>query len=806
MEIDNRERFKMRDIYKIKNHPECHRDAVVQGSNYRFTVLTSRLIRLEYNNKGLFEDRVTQTVLNRNFPVPQFQVIDKENSLEIITDNVHMIYNKGKFTKIGLSFQVRGNVTNYHSIWNFGEETTDLKGTTRTLDHADGKIPLEHGLISKNGFSVIDDSHSLIISEDGWVVPRDEETIDFYFLGYGHRYQECLKDFYTLCGKTPLLPRYTLGNWWSRYHKYTETEYKELMKRFEKEQIPFSVAVIDMDWHLVDIDPKFGSGWTGYTWNKDFFPDPEGFMNWLHENHMKITLNVHPADGVRSFEDNYIKMAKALGINYKEREKINFDITDEKFLDAYFQYLHNPLEDEGVDFWWIDWQSGNLSKIPRLDPLWMLNHYHYLDSKRRGTRQLIFSRYSGFGSHRYPIGFSGDTVISWESFDFQPYFTANASNAGYGWWSHDIGGHMHGYKDDELCTRWIQFGVFSPIMRLHSTDNSFNGKEPWNYNKISELAIKKYLKLRHELIPYLYTMNRYASREGKPLLRPMYYLEPEQPETYEVPNEYYFGTELITCPITKPIDKRASVAKVNAWIPKGIWFDFFKGRIYTGNRMISLYRGIEDIPVLAKAGAIIPMADLTEYTNQVNNPEALEVRIFAGDNGQFHLYEDFGDTVEDLDENWSDTIMSFNWSENPEFIIGSPKGNISVLPKKRSFKLKFYGITNNNILLKINDIEVESSVIYDDKMHLLTVHIPKVDILNKITIRFLNKTEVANNNIVSEAYEFLHNCQIEYDLKSNIYNYIKEAPNSISAISSLAALNLEPTIFGALCEILSAKY
>ncbi|WP_341465711.1 TIM-barrel domain-containing protein [Clostridium pasteurianum] len=311
----------MRVIYKMKTHPECHRDAVVQGSNYRFTVLTSKLIRLEYNSKGLFEDRATQTVLNRNFPVPQFEIIDKENSLEIITDDVHMIYNKGKFTKSGLSFQVRGNVTNYHSIWHFGEETTDLKGTTRTLDHADGEIPLEHGLISKNGFSVIDDSHSLIISKDGWVVPRNEETIDFYFLGYGHSYQECLKDFYTLCGKTPLLPRYTLGNWWSRYHKYTETEYKELMKRFEKEQIPFSIAVIDMDWHLVDIDPKFGSGWTGYTWNKDFFPDPEGFMNWLHKNHMKITLNVHPADGVRSFEDNYIKMAKALGINYEKGEK-----------------------------------------------------------------------------------------------------------------------------------------------------------------------------------------------------------------------------------------------------------------------------------------------------------------------------------------------------------------------------------------------------------------------------------------------------------------------------------------------------
>lgn len=795
----------MREIYKIENHPECHKDAVVQGEKYRFTVLTSKLIRLEYSDKGIFEDRATQTVLNRNFPVPKFQVLGKDESLEIITEHVHLIYDKGKFTKSGLSIQVRGNITAFHSVWHFGEETTDLRGTTRTLDNANGEIPLEHGIISKNGFSVIDDSHSLIISEDGWVVPRDEETIDFYFLGYGHNYEECLKDFYTLCGKTPLLPRYTLGNWWSRYHKYTESEYKELIEKFKREEIPFSVAVIDMDWHLVDIDPKFGSGWTGYTWNREFFPKPKEFMDWLHENNLKITLNVHPADGVRSFEDKYIQIAKALGIDYTKGEKINFDITDEKFLEAYFKYLHNPMEDEGVDFWWIDWQSGNLSKIPGLDPLWMLNHYHYLDMKRRSIRPLIFSRYSGFGSHRYPIGFSGDTVISWESLDFQPYFTANASNAGYGWWSHDIGGHMKGYKDDELCTRWVQFGVFSPIMRLHSTDNPFNGKEPWNYNKISELTMKKYLKLRHELIPYLYTMNRYASREGKPLLRPMYYLEPEQPETYEVPNEYYFGTELIACPITKTIDRSAAVAKVNVWIPKGLWFDFFNGRIYTGHRIASLYRGIEDIPVLAKAGAIVPMTDLTEYTNEVNNPKALEVKIFAGDNGEFHLYEDAGDTAEDLDENWADTIMKLNWSEHPEFIIEAAKGNISVLPEKRSFKLKFLGLTDSNISLKINNREIEVVSTYDSKMHMLTVEIPEVCIHDKITVNFNDKIRVADNNIVSEVYKFLDNCQIEYELKSNIYNYVKEAPNSLSAISILQSLDLEPMIFGALCEILSAK-
>ncbi len=129
-------------------------------------------------------------------------------------------------------------------------------------------------------------------------------------------------------------------------------------------------------------------------------------------------------------------------------------------MNAYFDILHKPYEKDGVDFWWIDWQQGRKSDVNGLDPLNALNHYHYLDNAENGDIPLILSRYGGIGSHRYPLGFSGDTAISWKVFDFQPYFTANAANAAYTWWSHDIGGHHMGYRDDDLYIRWLQFGVF----------------------------------------------------------------------------------------------------------------------------------------------------------------------------------------------------------------------------------------------------------------------------------------------------------------------------------------------------------
>ena len=793
----------MEELYRIKTEGHAEDAAIIQGEKYRFTVLTEEMIRLEYCEDGQFEDRATQCVIDRKFKVPEYQVIENEESLEIITDKIHLVYNKQKFTDYGLSVQVRGNISVYHSIWHFGEEATDLRGTARTLDEADGAIELEHGIISRFGYGILDDSRSLVITEDGWVEPRKEDCIDIYFLGYGHEYEHCLKDYYHLTGKTPLLPRYALGNWWSRFYRYNDQEYKALMTRFEKEEIPFSVSVIDMDWHLVDIDPKYGSGWTGYTWNKELFPDPKEFMTWLHDHGLKVTLNVHPAGGVQAHEEKYKEMAEAMGRDWEKEEPVNFDVTDQKFLKAYFEYLHHPNEEEGVDFWWLDWQQGGLSKIPGLDPLWMLNHYHYLDSGRRGKRRLTFSRYAGMGSHRYPVGFSGDTIISWESLAFQPYFTANASNVGYGWWSHDIGGHMKGYRDEELSTRWIQFGVFSPIMRLHSSNSAFTGKEPWNYNAVSENIMKRYLKLRHEMIPYLYTMNYHASHDGQPLIRPMYYLEPEQPEAYEVPNEYYFGTELVVCPITEPTDKAAGTACVKAWIPEGKWYDIFSGLKYDGGRMLELYRSLEDIPVLAKEGAIIPLTDLTEYTNSVENPKELAVKIVPGKKNAFILMEDTGDTCEDKEESWAQTKLE--WINENEFIIHPANGNLDVIPKRRTWKMEFYGIADvYNLEVTVGGKAIETERIYDDKRHICQVNIPETEVTEQITISFSKGYLLRENNKPAEIFALLYQAKIEYEVKEKIYAYMKEGKTSSEMLGIIQAMHLPDSVYGMSSEVLLA--
>jgi len=786
--------------YQLQVKPVAKKEAVIRGEKYRFTVLTDRLIRMEYQEEGCFVEQATKTVLCREFPVPKFQVSETEDKLEIITDALHLYYDKKPFSAVGLYICLKEGLSVSDSIWNYGDEIRDLKGTARTLDNADGAIELEPGLMSVEGYTVLDDSDSPVLLDDGWIAVREKDGQDIYFFGYGHDYIRCLQDFYKLSGATPLLPRYTLGNWWSRFYPYSEDSYLKLMEQFSQKDIPISVSVIDMDWHITKVPKKYGSGWTGYTWDRELFPDPKRFMEKLHQMGKRITLNLHPADGVRAFEEAYLPMAKELGVDYENEEKIPFDVTSRAYMDAYFKYLHHPHEEDGVDFWWVDWQQGSVSRTKGVDPLWMLNHLHFMDSGRNGKLPLTFSRYAGVGSHRYPIGFSGDTFSTWESLQFQPYFTANASNVGYSWWSHDIGGHQKGRRDDELVVRWIQYGVFSPIMRLHSTANEFYGKEPWNYNMIAEKSITEFMRLRHKLVPYLYSLNYRTNREGIPLVQPMYYKHDVR-EAYQVPNEYYFG-DMIVCPITQPADQETGLAEVDAWIPEGTYIDFFTGQVYRGKGRKLLYRNLETIPVLVPVGTIIPLAVDYEHSC-VENPSELDILVFNGADGSFDLYEDdCSETVgmEPVITTFSfkagkEAVLSMKVSENPE----------GVIPKNRSYHVRIRGIRQlKSVEYHVDGQKVQVETGYDQAMQEAIISITGEEI-KEFTCQIKCHSEVVQSERKEVIRKFLHRAQIEYDTKEKIYNILQEESDVRRVCARLQELRLKHELFGAILEQLTSE-
>lgn len=680
--------------------------AVITAPHVRFTVLTPRLLRLEYSPTNQFEDRPSQAFWYRQQPVPKFDITQTAELVVIETDALKLTYRVSEAGFTADTLQINGD----GFTWHYGEQNSgNLLGTYRTLDDISGNTPLEQGILSTDGWVVVDDSKALVFNQNSWLEPRQaaEGTVDLYFFGHGRDYQGALNDYTNLTGRVPMFPRYVLGNWWSRYWAYTQEELRSLMREFKQRKIPLSVCIIDMDWHITDT--PYHSGWTGYTWNKELFPDPQEFIQWLHEQGLRTAMNLHPAEGVAPHEAQYEAMAKRLGIDPASEQIIDFDIADPKYANAYLEELHHPHEADGVDFWWMDWQQGEVSGLRGLDPLWWLNHLHFLDSGRDGQRRpFIFSRWGGLGNHRYPIGFSGDTHVDWPSLEFQPYFTSTAANVRYGWWSHDIGGHCMGIEDAELYARWVQYGVFSPIFRLHSTNNPFHDRRPWGFNAETERVSVAAMRLRQALIPYLYSMMWRDHTENIALIQPMYHLYPELEEAYVCPQQYTFGSELIAAPYVKPAEPALGLSRQVVWLPEGDWYDFTTGQYYFGGRWQTIYGKLSHIPIFAKAGAIVPLAAEQPWS-ETGNPAVFEVRLFAGDDNQLTLYEDDGMTVDYLQNEYATTKLEQAWYEQSlDITINPAQGDLTHLPETRTWRLEIFGITSPSELTVTIDGEAQN--------------------------------------------------------------------------------------------------
>ena len=801
----------MKPLYQIKTQPEAQKANVIQSGKLRITILTAALVRLEWSEKEIFTDRPTQVVLFRAFDGVSFirQEAGGETCLE--TEELIIHYREADNLRDALYITLKNPpaswnvITGLNDRWRYSDDVNALPGTARTLDNADGAVALEKGIISRDGFSVLDDSKSCLIKEDGSLEPRRERnSIDLYFFGYGHNYKTCLADYFKLTGKPPLLPRWALGNWWSRYHRYTEQEYLELMETFAREKIPLSVAMVDMDWHVTKIDKSIGSGWTGYSWNKELFPHPESFLSELHKKGLKVSLNVHPAEGVGRHEKAYSEMAAALNIK-ADGKTIPFDIANPRFTEAYFEKLHAPLEKEGVDFWWVDWQQGEKSSVEGLDPLWLLNHYHYLDNAKNGKRPLILSRYCGPGSQRYPVGFSGDTVISWKSLAFQPYFTASAANIGYGWWSHDIGGHMLGTYDEELQVRWVQAGLFSPVMRLHSSSSRFNHKEPWKYDATEADIIKKMLVFRHQLLPYLYTMNWRFYKCGLPLVLPLYYEYPEEKEAYSKPDEYFFGSQLLCAPVTEKEFPDLKLAAVEVWLPAGQWTDIFTGLSYRGGRNLTMYRPLDSIPLLLKEGGILPLASKTSVEKKELYPQDFDLYISAADrkiNNSFELYEDDGESLSYQDGKYACTEFIFEGGNTCRLKICPAGDKYNLLPEKRSYNLHLFNAEEPlSVFLMEDGKEKKIDFEYQPLMRKVCI---KVEVTGSQGLEIYFQGKKRNAHIKRErAAAILDKARIDFLRKERIFEIIEKwEEKPLTVCQQLLMIKEDEKIIEALLEVL----
>lgn len=695
----------------VADNPKADAKAVVTSGNARFTVLTPQLIRMEWSADGQFEDRATLTFVNRETPVPEFKVRESKSKLTITTPALTLTYLKnGKFSDKNLKavFTLNGKEV----VWTPGmENPQNLLGTTRTLDGADGsklKEPMEQGILSRAGWSLIDDSQRHVLTPDGseweeWVEARPEgDRQDLYLFAYGHDYKQALADYALVAGRAPMPPKYTLGYWWSRYWQYSDNEFVDLVNKLKSMDVPIDVLIVDMDWHETwglrkSNSPKdeYGQriGWTGYTWQKELFPSPANFLKWTENEELKVALNLHPASGIQPYEAVYDDFTKEYGWSEKGKS-VPFKIDERKWADAYFKTVLEPMERNGVDFWWLDWQQWKESKYtPGLSNTFWLNHtfFNHAERQNPGLRPFIYHRWGGLGSHRYPLAFSGDTYATWPMLAYLPYFTATASNVNYGWWGHDIGGHMfhktQKATDPELYTRWLQYGVFTPIFKTHSTKDPRIERCIWCFPDHMFL-MRDAIRLRYTLAPYIYNAARENYDTGVGMCRPMYYDYPESDKAYETSEQFMFGNDILATTITQPVDSITGLAPRTIWFPEGAWFDCATGSMYEGGRTEELHYTLAENPHYAKAGSIIPMNPAT-VKNLQQPCDTLVLTFIPGGDGQLRHYEDDG-MSQQYKTNYAVTTVSKKQEGNTVRVRISPReGSFAGASDSRSYELRF---------------------------------------------------------------------------------------------------------------------
>lgn len=757
----------MKPYFEIKDYDDAKSldKAIIKGEKYRITILSDILLRLEWSDTGTFEDRPTELALNRHFDVPKFMKKDDENFLVITTSYFKLEYQKNKpfwGTKLAPDQNLKISLNKTDKIWFFGAaEARNFKGTSVSLDDQNGSASYNKGLYSTDGFVSIDDADSLIFNRDGSLGKRSDKRIDTYVFLYRKDFGFCLRDYFKLTGKPALIPRYTLGVWWNKDVTYQTKDVEDVVWNFKKNEIPLAVFLFGPDWHI-----SYKETYTGYTFDYNLIDNPKELINYLHKNKVRIGLNIDPSGGIHPDEIAYQRFKTAA--SYDKEGIIPFNVFNKKMLNAYLDEFIKPLNDLGVDLYWIDFNNK-----ADLYSLRALNNFHFNSYKETpNKRGVILSRNGMIASHRYPIMYSGQTIVSWENLNLLPEFNSTASNIGLSWWSHDIGGYKEGAEDPELYMRYVQLGTYSPILRLSSDASHYYKREPWLWDVKTYSVVKEYLKLRHRLIPYIYTESYKYSRTGLPLIQPLYY---RYPEIYDEPlykNEYYFGTELFIAPITSKKDLLMNRTIHRIFLPNGVWYDFKTGKKYIGGkRYVSFFKD-EDYPVFAKKGTIIPLAYLDdEDLNNTNPPKKMEIHIFPGSSNIYKLYEDDG--ISSMYENgyYLITDIDYNYQANNFTVIIRPTdGKSGIVPDKRDYKVRFRNTRKpNDVILYIGEDKQSEVVSYVDGNDFV-VEVKEVLTTKQISINCKGQDiEIDAERIINEDLDsIISDIQIKTSLKENI--------------------------------------
>ena len=714
--------------------------------NARLTVITPTLLRLEYAKEGRFIDDPTLFAYDRTgiLPMDSIKVTDLgDNRYEIVTSALDINYHDD-----GFPFST-SNLVVYYTLDGKRKKFTNrflpknnLGGTVETLDRVTKEIPMDDGLLSRDGWYIIDDERTDLLV-DGWIKPRDTNTHiqDEYCFIYGNDYKAALASLGTISGKVPMTRKYIHGVWYCRYWDYTSDEFLDIIRGYDENDFPLDNIVFDMGWHTNDATVGTGHNghlnWNGYTWNPELIPDPKALIDSIHARGVTVSLNDHPHDGIRPHEHNYTEFAAAMGA--KEGEVPLFDLSDRTYMENFFKYAHRPSEDMGVDFWWLDWQQNYLYPHVRghhATSLSWINELYYRDSMNGNRRGAGYSRWAGWGDHRHPIQFSGDAQANWELLAFEVKLTACSGQGGCYYWAHDIGG-FRGDPNPELSVRWTQFGALSAALRVHSTKDKRLDRRPWISGDEETKAMRRMYHMRSEMMPYIYSSVWQTHNTMVPLNRSMFIDYGSQKESFSQPQQFTFGDILLAAPIATPGEGPTRTASQKVWFPAGeVWYDYFTHEKKDGGQTENIAKPLDEFPLYVRGGWVLPMQPYTPRPASTDLSH-LVMRVYPSDrdvDNTFTLYEDDGISLDYQKGVYATTALRYSQVGDLATVVVNPAvGDYPGQVKRRSYTLQLPALKDGT-KVKVNG--KNAKVVYDDKTGCHTVAVPATSVDRTVTIQY----------------------------------------------------------------------
>lgn len=751
--------YNLGDQFKINTQAAlAPASSIIKGNKYRFTILTPRVIRLEYNVNGIFSDEPTELILRRNLPSPQFQLNDDDKYLEVTTEYFRLSYTKERNfegSKVNPTEYLKIESLKNKKIWYYNHPEVRNYG----IPAADLTVA-GHGLYSPDGFATINDSYDYIFNQNGTV--KEKKSLDIYLFVYGNDFELALIDYYEMTGYPSMIPRYALGNWWSRNDDYDDAKLKELVDTFEKKEIPISTILLDKDWHKRTYLGKKHLK-TGFTFNDKYFQNPSAMITYLHQKKIKLGLNINPIEGLTNIDTYYNEALKYLKAD--KRGIIPFNTFDPKFVDVYLKFFIHPLDNLGIDFYWLDMDEE--TNIPYLA---LLKHYQFYDMYRDFKRRpMVLGQDTLIAPHRYPVLYSGKTIVSWSTLRKIPFYNISAFNNGVSFWAHDIGGYFGGIEDSELYARFVQLGTFSPILKFGCEKGRYYKREPWLWDIKTYNIVKQYLTLRHKLIPYIYSEAYKYHKDGAALVKPLYLYNHDLYNDALYKNEYFFGSEMLICPILNPKDNVMNRSLLNFYMPEGIWYDFVTSKKFLGDKKYVSFFKDEEYPVFVRAGSIIPLSN-NQNLNDTTPPKDMEIHIFPGKDNTYTLFEDDGESDLFRKDYYLITDIEYTYlPNNYSVIIRSMKGKSGIIPKKRNYKIVFRNTKRTEDLVVYSNKNQVSFKTYVDGPNFI-VEINDVSTIGQLTVNCRGKdieidaVRLINNEIES----IISDLQIPTKLKEKI--------------------------------------